>query len=149
MNLIDIIKRFLAHVREGVRDLDRSDGKLRHFGYIVGTALLLIGFWGFVRTGSSVAIGAVLVGFLLLLLSALSLRSLDFLYCAWMTLGILLSIIVGPILLTILFVCVITPFGILRRLLGSDPLSRSLGMGRETYWVAHTKRPSSHTRHPF
>ncbi|MBX3591995.1 MAG: hypothetical protein KF755_13920 [Burkholderiaceae bacterium] len=52
----------------------------------------------------------------------------------WMRFGALLHRIVSPIVLALLFFVVITPFGLVMRLLGKDPLKlRSEPV--QTYWI--------------
>jgi hypothetical protein len=53
----------------------------------------------------------------------------------WTRLGILLGRIVSPIALGILFYAVFSPFGILMRLFGKDPLRLRRDPAASTYWV--------------
>ncbi len=45
-------------------------------------------------------------------------------YRAWMHLGLLLHRIVSPLVLGVVFFLVVTPFGIVMRLFGGDPMAR-------------------------
>ena len=54
---------------------------------------------------------------------------------AWMKLAEILHHIVSPVVLGILFYAVVTPFGVARRWLGGDPLTRTFEAERETYWI--------------
>ena len=53
----------------------------------------------------------------------------------WTKLGLLLHRIVSPIALGILFFGVVTPTGLLMRLLGHDPLRLRLDKTATTYWI--------------
>ena len=53
-------------------------------------------------------------------------------------LGRLMHTLMSPVVLAVLFFAVITPFGLLMRRLGHDPLRRQFESGLETYWI---KRP--------
>ena len=53
----------------------------------------------------------------------------------WSGIGRILHAVVSPIILAILFYGVITPIGVLARLLGHDPLRRRIDRGAPSYWV--------------
>ncbi len=52
----------------------------------------------------------------------------------WMRLAHLLGRVVTTVLLTVVFFLVITPLGLVMRLLGRDPMMLRSGGGRESYW---------------
>jgi hypothetical protein len=54
---------------------------------------------------------------------------------AWTALGRILHKIVSPLVCGILFFAVITPFGLLFRMLGKDPLHLTRSADQETYWM--------------
>lgn len=53
----------------------------------------------------------------------------------WMRFGLLLHRIVNPIVMGLLFYVVLTPFGLVLRLLGKDPLRRGFDAAAATYWI--------------
>lgn len=57
----------------------------------------------------------------------------------WMRFGLLLQKVVSPIVLGILFFGVITPFGLVMRLFGKDPLRLAWTKSAPTYWI--TREP--------
>ena len=56
----------------------------------------------------------------------------------WMKLGELLHRIVSPVALAMLFFCVVTPIGLLLRLLGKDVLRLRFDRAASTYWITRT-----------
>ncbi|MCK6431211.1 MAG: SxtJ family membrane protein, partial [Burkholderiaceae bacterium] len=54
---------------------------------------------------------------------------------AWTRFGLLLHKIVSPIVLGFLFYIVVTPLGLLMRLLGKDPLRLRWDRQSSTYWI--------------
>lgn len=54
---------------------------------------------------------------------------------AWTKLGLLLSKIINPVVMTVLFFLVFAPVGILLRMLGKDPLRLKLDRQTKTYWI--------------
>ena len=53
----------------------------------------------------------------------------------WMKFGELLHRIVSPIILGIIFFGVITPFGVVKRMTGWDPMRRKFDSSAKTYWI--------------
>jgi hypothetical protein len=58
----------------------------------------------------------------------------------WFALGMLLARIVNPIVIGIMFFAVITPIGLLMRVLGKRPLSLSFDRSAATYWTERKPR---------
>jgi hypothetical protein len=54
---------------------------------------------------------------------------------AWTRFGLLLHRVVSPIVLGFLFYVVVTPLGLLMRLLGKDPLRLHWDRQSPTYWI--------------
>lgn len=59
------------------------------------------------------------------------------LYEAWMTAVHPLGALMSRLLIAAVFFGLVTPIGLLARLLGRDPLGRRREPGRTSYWVAH------------
>jgi hypothetical protein len=68
---------------------------------------------------------------------------------AWRRLALLLSKIMTPLVMGLLFFVVLTPIGIVMRLAGNDPLRLRFERDRPSYWLdrpAPTERQYSMTR---
>jgi saxitoxin biosynthesis operon SxtJ-like protein len=61
-------------------------------------------------------------------------------YKVWLSLAIVLGFFVSRILLTLLFYLVVTPIGLLMRLLGKDLLDQKMG-DRDSYWHLRGDEP--------
>jgi hypothetical protein len=96
----------------------------RRFGLTVGLAFLALAgvAWWRGRVYAYIAFAA--VGSLLIIGGLLLPTSLGPVSRAWMGLGHLLSRITTPVFLGIVFYLVLTPIGLLMRLVGSAPLPR-------------------------
>jgi hypothetical protein len=53
----------------------------------------------------------------------------------WTKLGLLMGRIVSPVITAVLFYAVVTPTGLLFRILGKDPLRRSPDPEARSYWI--------------
>ena len=69
-------------------------------------------------------------------------------YKRWMQFGLILSKITTPIIMGLVFFLVITPFGLIRRLIAKDPLARKFHDG-ESYRVPSEKIPAKNMERPF
>jgi hypothetical protein len=70
-------------------------------------------------------------------------------YRAWMAVGRLLGWINSRIILSVFFFAILTPIGLLFRLLGKDPMRRRYDPEAVSYRQARAPRPASHMRHQF
>lgn len=125
-------------LRQEIQAIDSSRKALRSFGVTVGIVCLLItlliawrGNWAIGWLPSLLAaIGSALVFgglFVPLVLKPL--------HVAWMTLALVLGYVMTRVLLTAVFYLVVTPTGLVIRLLGKDPLQRRIDPEASTYWI--------------
>lgn len=95
----------------------------RRFGLTVGAAFLVLGgivWWRGHLTTSGVFSG---LGLVLLLAGLLIPTHLGPVERAWMRLAYAISRVTTPIVMAVIYFVVITPTGLLRRTIGSNPLS--------------------------
>ena len=57
-------------------------------------------------------------------------------YKLWVGFSVILGYFVSRILMTIIFFTVITPTGLIMRIMGKDPMRRRLDSQAQTYWMA-------------
>jgi hypothetical protein len=106
----------------------------RSFGLLIGGVLLLVGAHHYWKERPDffawLVIGAVFVAVALLMPRILApLRRL------WLKLGHLMSIVVSPIILALMYVLAIVVTGVLIRLFGKDLLSLKLKPAEASYWI--------------
>jgi hypothetical protein len=75
-------------------------------------------------------------------------NSLRPVYKIWMRFGLMLSKITTPIIMGLVFYVVITPFGLMRRLFGDDPMARKFE-NLVSYRVPSKKAPKKNLEKPF
>jgi hypothetical protein len=66
-----------------------------------------------------------------------------------MKIGHVLGSINTKIILGIIYYLLITPMGLVMRLMGKDSMHRALGQGTDTYRVVRAPRPRHHMRNQF
>ena len=70
-------------------------------------------------------------------------------YRLWMRFGLLLNRITTPIILGVVFFLIITPAGFLMRLVGKDPMARTLDRKARSYRVSSFKAPKENMEKPY
>ncbi len=112
---------------------------LRHFGYLIGGILMVLGGW-FLFRHKSFAMPVLAVGAVLALLGALWPRSLKYVYIAWMTLGNMMGAIVSTALLALIYFFALTPIGLVARILRKDFLLQKWPASESSYWMSKPRR---------
>jgi hypothetical protein len=64
-------------------------------------------------------------------------------YHFWVGFSVVLGYFVSRILLTIIFLLVLTPTGFIMRLLGKDPMDRRRDPEGQSYWIARVQEPDA------
>lgn len=106
----------------------------RAFGFVFTVVFLIIACYPLL-TGQGVRLWSLAVAGIFLLLALVVPGVLAPANRLWMKFGMLLHAIVSPIALGILFYLVVTPTGLLMRLLGKDPLRLRFDPAADSYWI--------------
>jgi hypothetical protein len=113
-----------------------SRGEARRFGLLVGAAFLVLGAVLSWRDRPLPALICGAAGAVLILLGAALPDALGPVHRAWMGLAGAISKVTTPIFMGVVYFGVLTPIGLIRRMVGGNPLKprvkdRSLWVGRE------------------
>ncbi|MDR4464500.1 MAG: SxtJ family membrane protein [Nitrospira sp.] len=122
---------------------------LRQFGLLVGGVFAVIGLWPLVFRSESPRWWAMAIGSLLIVLGAIVPQSLQQVHGGWMKVGHILGSINTRIILGIIYYLLITPMGVIMRLMGKDPMHRVLIQDVDTYRIVRPSRPRHHMRNQF
>ena len=90
---------------------------LRQFGLLVGGVFAVIGLWPLVFRNESPRLWAMILGSLLIVLGAIAPQSLKQVHSGWMKIGHILGSINTKIILGIIYYLLITPMGLVMRLM--------------------------------
>lgn len=106
----------------------------RKFGVTLGIAFLVLAALVLWRGHESVGRGLGIVGGFLFVAGLTVPRALRPVERGWMRFALALSKITTPIFMGIVYYLVITPFGLVRRVAGKDPLEHT---GEDSVWADH------------
>ena len=123
--------------------------ELRHFGLLVGAVFTVIGLWPLVFRGESLRLWAIGIGGLLIAFGGILPQLLAPIHKGWMWVGHILGWINTWILLSIVFYAMVTPIGLVRRLMGKDRIRQAFAESSTTYRVVRSPRPHSHMKNQF
>jgi len=126
-----------------------STKELRSFGLLVGGVFTIIGLWPMMFRGEPLRLWAVGAGWLLIVCGGILPQVLAPIQKGWMWVGHVLGWINTRILLGIVFYGLITPLGIVFRLMGKDTMRQGFEEQSPTYRVVRTPRPRAHMKYQF
>ena len=105
----------------------------RNFGIVFTIVFIIVSFWPLLK-GGDLRYWSLIVAFIFFILALINSKLLTPLNKIWMKFGFLLGKIVSPIVMGIIFFFVVTPTGIIMRLLGKDLLNLKKN-NQNTYWI--------------
>ena len=118
----------------------------RSFGIVFFVVFLVIAFYPLAH-GGEIRIWSMIISIIFLILGLLNSKILAPLNKIWFKFGIILGKIVSPLIMGIIFFLVVTPIGLIMRLLGKDLLNLKYNQGK-TYWI-EKKGPKSKMKNQF
>ena len=118
----------------------------RSFG-IVFVVFLLIALYPLTYSGE-IRIWSVLTSLIFLILGLLNSKILSPLNKLWFKFGIFLGKIVSPLIMGIIFFLVVTPIGLIMKLLGKDLLNLKKNYNNKSYWI-EKNGPKSKMKNQF
>jgi hypothetical protein len=124
-----------------------SPKQLRQFAALLAVFLGGLGTWFYVRGNSGVLTAALFAGACVGLIGLLWPRPLRFVYVAWMAAAFPIGWLISHLLLAAVFYLVLTPVGLIMRLVGYDPMQRRFDPDTQTYW--QPREPNKDTSRYF
>lgn len=109
----------------------------RVFGFVFVAVFIAVGLLPLFSNGG-VRVWSLIVSGLFLLVALIAPAMLAPLNRLWMRFGMLLHKIVSPLVLGIMFFGVITPMGLVMRLMGKDLLRLRADPNASSYWIRRT-----------
>ena len=126
--------------------IDASDKKVRNFGFLISIVMIAIATLGY-HTGRNYWPWFVGGSAFFLLTGMLLKPVLRPIYALWMKFAYGLAWVNTRLLLGLFFYGIITPVGLVMRLLGKDPLTRKFKRSQTSYWVKDDPQSSDEKRY--
>ena len=107
-------------------------GSNRSFGTIFFVVFIIIALWPLLNS-ENVRTWSLVISMIFLFLGILNSKLLTPLYKLWMKFGLLLGKVVSPVVMAVIFFGVVTPTGLIMRMLGKDILKLNKNKNN-SYW---------------
>ena len=111
----------------------------RSFGLVFFVVFLIIGLWPLLHE-DQFKIWSLFFSLFFLVLGLMNSKLLTPLNLLWTKFGILLGNVFAPIVMSFIFFLVVTPIGLLMRIMGRDLLRTKYNKSGKTYWIKREKR---------
>ena len=118
----------------------------KNFGIVFFIVFFLIGIYPFLN-GNDFRIWSLLISLVFLILGLINSKILTPLNKLWFKFGLFLGKIVSPLVMGFIFFIVVTPTGIIMRLIRKDLLNLKYNQ-KKTYWIDKTG-PKSKMKNQF
>ena len=115
-------------------------GSNRSFGIVFFTVFLIIATYPLINNGE-IKIWSLILSLVFLILGLLNSKILYPLNKIWFKFGLLLGKLVSPLIMAIIFFLVVTPIGILMRILNKDLLNLKFNKSK-SYWIEKNEQKS-------
>ena len=119
----------------------------RSFGIVFFIVFLLIGIYPLLNQ-EDVRLWALIISLIFLILGIIESKILTPLNKIWFKFGIFLGKIISPLIMGLIFFLVVTPIGILMRILGKDLINLKFKKNLKSYWIEKTG-PKSKMKNQF
>tara|TARA_A100000164_G_C21407501_1_gene540606 strand:+ start:175 stop:558 length:384 start_codon:yes stop_codon:yes gene_type:complete len=121
-------------------------GSNRSFGIVFCIVFLIIAFYPIIN-GETARIWSIIVSLIFLLLGLINSKLLTPLNKVWFKFGLFIGKIISPLIMGIIFFLVVTPIGILMRILNKDLINLKFN-DKKSYWIEKTE-PKSKMKNQF
>ena len=115
----------------------RKNENNKSFGILFFIVFLIIAIWP-VLSSEAVRIWALIISVVFLILGIINSKILTPLKKGWIKLGEILGRVIAPIIMGFIYFIIITPIGILMRLIGKDLLNTKFNKDK-SYWIKRAK----------
>jgi hypothetical protein len=119
----------------------------RSFGIVFFIVFLFISLYP-ITYSEDIRIWSLIISFIFIILGLLNSKILTPLNKLWFKFGVILGKIISPIIMGIIFFLVVTPIGLIMKVLGKDLLRLKYNKKDNTYWI-EKNGPKSKMKNQF
>ena len=123
---------------ENIKNIEVSLSSEKSFGIVFAVVFLLIALYPLLDS-RGVYIWALVTSGVFVLLAYVFPKVLSVPNKLWFKLGMLISSIVTPIIMTIIYIFTVLPLGIFMKVLKKDLLNQKIDANAESYWIERDK----------
>ena len=119
-------------------------GSNKSFGIVFFVFFLILALYFFYKT-SHINYGLLITSLIFLVLGLLNSKILSPLNYIWFKFGLILSLIISPIVMSVVFFFVVTPIAIIAKIFGKDflKLKKKENEKKKSYWITKEKYDNS------
>jgi hypothetical protein len=121
-------------------------GSNKSFGIVFSVVFFIIAIFP-ILNNDNIRVWSLVISLIFLVLGLINSKLLSPLNKIWFKFGLILSKVVSPLIMGIIFFLVVTPIGILMRILKKDLLNLKYN-NKNTYWIKK-KEPESTMKNQF
>ena len=121
-------------------------GSNKSFGIVFSVVFFIIAIFP-ILNNDNIRVWSLVISLIFLVLGLINSKLLSPLNKIWFKFGLILSKVVSPLIMGIIFFLVVTPIGILMRILKKDLLNLKYN-NKNTYWIKK-KEPESKMKNQF
>ena len=118
----------------------------RSFGIVFFIVFLLIALYPLINS-EEIRVWSLIISLIFLVLGLINSKILSPLNNVWFKFGLFLGKVISPLIMMIIFFFVVTPIGLIMRILGKDVLNLRYN-DNKTYWIEKTG-PKSKMKNQF
>ena len=125
-----------------IKNIKTDKEQIRQFGIIIGVVLLIIAatiFW----TGIQGEWMYFTLGFFFIAIAAAFPNALRLFYVLWMSFAIVLGWLMSRLILLLLYYLVLSPIGLISRLIGKSFLELKIDLSKKSYWNSIENKKST------
>ena len=123
-------------------------GSNRSFGFVFFIVFFIVAFWNFRGELSQIRTIPLYISLVFLILGLINSKLLTPLNKLWFKLGMLLGAIIAPFVMMLVFFIVVTPIGLIMKLMGKDLLNKKINKNVKSYWISR-KDPMGTMKNQF
>jgi hypothetical protein len=128
------VDKWIKEMFEDIKNIKSGKKELREFGLTIGVILLILGGVVFWRGRREITPYLFTTSAVFIILGLILPAVLKPIQKIWMGLALIIGFFVSRIILFVLFYAVLTPMGLITRLLGKDILDQRIDKTRASYW---------------
>tara|TARA_B100000315_G_C14415682_1_gene513118 strand:+ start:178 stop:582 length:405 start_codon:yes stop_codon:yes gene_type:complete len=129
-------------MHENINNIEVKQGSERSFGFVFAIIFVAISFYLITKDKNIywLTISISILFFLLAVFKPFLLKKPNIL---WFHFGKLLNSIISPLVMAIIFLVIVTPIGLIMRMLNKDILNKKFDKSKKNYWQASKTHLSS------